>query len=66
VLADIVALGADGVSVSAVRAQDGCVAVQARERVGAAAVLLHTGTVEDVVRLVGLVHDIAPEESSSN
>jgi hypothetical protein len=66
VLADIVALGADWVSLSAVRAEDGCVAVQARERVGAAAALLQTGAVEDVVWLVGLVHDIAPEESSSN
>jgi len=66
VLADIVAVGADWVTLGAVRAQDGCVAVQARERVGAAAALLQTGAVKDVVWLVGLVHNIAPEQSSSN
>jgi hypothetical protein len=66
VLLDIVAVGADWVSLSAVRAEDRCVLVEARKGVGAAAVLLQTSTVEDVVWLVGLVHDIAPEESSSN
>jgi hypothetical protein len=66
VLADIVAVSANWVSLSAVRAQDRCVAVQACEGVGAAAVLLQTRAVEDVVWLVGYMHDIAPEESSSN
>jgi hypothetical protein len=66
VLADIVALGADRVSLGAVRAQDRCVLVQAREGVSAAAVLLQTSAVEDVVWLVSHVHNIAPEESSSN
>jgi hypothetical protein len=40
VLLDVVAVGADRVSLSAVRAQDGCEAVQARKRGGVATVLL--------------------------
>jgi hypothetical protein len=66
VLLDVVAAGADRVSLIAVRAQDGCVAVQARKRVGVATVVLESSTVTKVVWLVSLVHNIAPEESSSN
>jgi len=66
VLLDVVAVGADGVALGAVRAQDVRVAVQALEGVGATAVLLEIGAIEDVVWLVGPVHDIAPDESSSN
>ena len=66
-LLDIVSTGADWVSLCAVRAQDtGVAAIQTREGVGVTAVLLQTSAVENVVWHVGLVPDIAPEESSSN
>jgi hypothetical protein len=66
VLLDVVAVGADRVSLGAVRAQDGCVAIQARKRVGVTTVFLQIRAVKNVVWLVSLVHNIAPEESSSN
>lgn len=70
---DVVAVGADWVTLLAVRAQlVGVACVQACEGVSAAAVLLESGALRedlvdtDVVWLVGLVHDIAEDESSSN
>ena len=57
---------ADWVTSSAVVAKERSVAAETGEVVGAAGVLLQGGTVEDVVGLVGSVHDIAPEECGTN
>jgi len=59
-------VGADWVTGSAVGAQNRGVAVETGEVFGLAGVLLLGGTVKHVVGLVGGVHDITPEESSSD
>jgi hypothetical protein len=59
-------VSADWVTSSAVVAEERSVAAETGEVVGAAGVLLLGGTVEDVVGLVGSVHDIAPEECGTN
>jgi hypothetical protein len=57
---------ADWVTSSAVVAEERSVTAETREVVSTAGILLQGGTVEDVVGLVGSVHDIAPEERGTN
>lgn len=63
---DDVAASADGVAGCAVGAEDACVAVEAGEVLGAAAVGLLVCAVEDVVGLVGGVHYVSPEEGGAD
>lgn len=66
VLSNVGAVGTYWVAGSAVRTENRGVAVETGEVVGAAGVLLQTRAVEDVVGLVGGVHDVAPEESGGD
>jgi hypothetical protein len=63
---DDTATSTNWVASSAVVAEDRSVTVEEREVSGFARVGLLAGAVEDVVGLVGSVHDIAPEESGSD
>jgi hypothetical protein len=66
VISNNVSSGANWVSACAVVAENGSVAVEEREVCGTARVGLLVGAIEDVVGLVGSVHDVAPEESGSD
>jgi hypothetical protein len=66
VVINVTAVSAHWVTSSAVRAEHWGVAVQTCEVLGRAAVFLQTGTVKNVVGLVGGVLDITPEESGSD
>ena len=63
-LRDVVAVGADWVTGSAVRAQDGRVAVEALKVGTSTGPGLLVGTIENVVWLVGSVLDITTQKSS--
>jgi hypothetical protein len=66
VLVDVLATGADWVTSSAVRAEYRGVAVQAGKVFSVARSRALVGTIENIVRLVGSMPDITPEESSGN
>jgi hypothetical protein len=66
VIRDNLAARTDWVAGCAVRAEDRCVAVQAGEVVCAAGIRLIVCAVEDVVRLVGGVEDVSPEECGAD